>query len=69
VTAAVLKDLGFKHIRIYDSSWLDYGNTLDAPAEDVKFFNVGLFSNRMNTLMKRVEELEKELATLRESKK
>ena len=69
VTAAVLKDLGFKHIRVYDSSWLDYGNTLDAPAEDVKFFNVGLFSNRMNTLMKRVEELEKELATLRESKK
>ena len=69
VTAAVLKDLGFKNVRVYDSSWLDYGNTLDAPAEDVKFFNVGLFSNRMGVLMKRVEELEKEVASLRENKK
>jgi thiosulfate/3-mercaptopyruvate sulfurtransferase len=69
VTAAVLKDLGFKNVRLYDSSWLDYGNTLDAPAEDVKFFNVGLFSNRMGALMKRVEQLEKELAILRENKK
>ena len=69
VTAAVLKDLGFKNVRLYDSSWLDYGNTLDAPAEDVKFFNVGLFTSRMGALMKRVEELEKELATLRENKK
>jgi thiosulfate/3-mercaptopyruvate sulfurtransferase len=69
VTSAVLKDLGFKNVRLYDSSWLEYGNTLEAPAEDVKFFNVGLFSNRMNALMKRVDELEKELAALRENKK
>lgn len=69
VTATVLKDLGFKNVRLYDSSWLDYGNTLDAPAEDVKFFNVGLFTSRMGALMKRVEELEKELAALRENKK
>lgn len=69
VTAAVLKDLGFKNVRVYDSSWLDYGNTLDAPAEDVRYFNVGLFTSRMGALMKRVEELEKELATLRENKK
>lgn len=69
VTAAVLKDLGFKQVRLYDSSWLDYGNTLDAPAEDVKFFNVGLFSNRMSALMKRVEELERELAAMKENKK
>jgi thiosulfate/3-mercaptopyruvate sulfurtransferase len=69
VTAAVLKDIGFKNVRVYDSSWLDYGNTLDAPAEDVKFFNVGLYANRMNALMKRVEELEKELAAIRENKK
>ena len=69
ITATVLKDLGFKNIRLYDASWLEYGNTLDAPAEDVKFFNVGLFSNRMSALLKRVEELEKELAVLRENKK
>jgi thiosulfate/3-mercaptopyruvate sulfurtransferase len=69
VTAAVLKDLGFKNVRVYDSSWLDYGNTLDAPAEGVKFFNVGGYVNRMNVLMKRVEELEKELAAIKENKK
>lgn len=69
ITAAVLKDLGFKNVRLYDSSWLEYGNTLDAPAENVKFFNVGLFTARITTLMKRVEELEKELAAIRENKK
>jgi thiosulfate/3-mercaptopyruvate sulfurtransferase len=69
ITTAVLKDLGFKNVRLYDASWLEYGNTLDAPAEDVKFFNVGLFSNRMSTLTKRVEELEKELAAIRENNK
>ena len=69
VTAAVLKDLGFKQVRLYDSSWLAYGNNLEAPAEDVKFFNVGLFSNRMAALMKRVEELEQALAAIKENKK
>ena len=69
VTAAVLKDLGFKQVRVYDASWLDYGNTLDAPAEDVKFFNVGMFSNRMAALLKRIEELEQALAAMKETKK
>ena len=69
VTAAVLKDLGFKQVRLYDSSWLAYGNTLDAPAEDVKFFNVGMFSNRMAALLKRIEELEQALAAIKENKK
>lgn len=69
ITSAVLKDLGFKNVRLYDASWLEYGNTLEAPAEDVKFFNVGLYNNRMTNLMKRVEELEKELAAMRENKK
>lgn len=68
ITTVVLKDLGFKNVRLYDGSWLEYGNTLEAPAEDVKFFNVGLFSSRMAALLKRVEELEKELASRRESK-
>ena len=69
ISAAVLKDLGFKNIRVYDASWLEYGNTLDAPAEDVKYFNVGLFTGRLATLLKRVEELEKELALMKENKK
>lgn len=64
-TATVLKDLGFSKVRVYDSSWLGYGNTLDAPAEDVAFFNVGLMSSKVAALQKRVDSLEKELAETR----
>jgi thiosulfate/3-mercaptopyruvate sulfurtransferase len=58
----VLQQLGFTKVRVYDSSWLGYGNTLDAPAENVTFFNVGLFNSRLSALQERVNQLEKELA-------
>src|SRR5262245_27204597 len=61
-TAGVLQELGFTNVKVYDSSWLGYGNTLDAPAENVTFFNVGLLNSRLSTLQDRVNQLEKELA-------
>jgi thiosulfate/3-mercaptopyruvate sulfurtransferase len=61
-TAGVLQELGFTKVKIYDSSWLGYGNTLDAPANNVTFFNVGLLTQRLSTLQERVNQLEKELA-------
>jgi thiosulfate/3-mercaptopyruvate sulfurtransferase len=61
-TAGVLQQLGFTNVKVYDSSWLGYGNTLDAPADDVTFFNVGLLSSRLSTLQDRVNQLERELA-------
>jgi thiosulfate/3-mercaptopyruvate sulfurtransferase len=61
-TAGVLQELGFTRVKVYDSSWLGYGNTLDAPAENVTFFNVGLLTSRLSTLQERVNQLEKELA-------
>ena len=61
-TAGVLQELGFTNVKVYDSSWLGYGNTLDAPANNVTFFNVGLFNTRLLTLQDRVNQLEKELA-------
>jgi thiosulfate/3-mercaptopyruvate sulfurtransferase len=67
-TATLLKELGFKKVRVYDSSWLGYGNTLDAPAENVTFFNVGLMQSKMGAIQKRVELLEKELAEARAAK-
>jgi thiosulfate/3-mercaptopyruvate sulfurtransferase len=67
-TATVLQELGFKHVRVYDSSWLGYGNTLDAPAEDMAFFNVGLLQSKLNAIQKRVEKLERELAESARSK-
>lgn len=64
-TATVLADLGFKNVRVYDSSWIEYGATLDAPAEDVTFFNVGNMQAKMNAMQKRLDGLEKELAATR----
>jgi thiosulfate/3-mercaptopyruvate sulfurtransferase len=61
-TAGVLQELGFTKVKVYDSSWLGYGNTLDAPADNVTFFNVGLFTSRLSTLQERLNRLEKELA-------
>lgn len=61
-TAGVLQQLGFKNVKIYDSSWHGYGNTLDAPANNVKFFNVGLLNSRLSAMQNRIGQLEKELA-------
>jgi len=61
-TAGVLQQLGFTKVKVYDSSWLGYGNTLDAPADNVTFFNVGLFNSRLSALQDRINQLEKELA-------
>jgi thiosulfate/3-mercaptopyruvate sulfurtransferase len=64
-TASVLEDLGFKKVRVYDASWLGYAAKLNAPAENETFFNVGAMNARVAALMKRVEELEKQLADVR----
>ena len=61
-TAGVLEQLGFKNVRVYDSSWLAYGNQLDAPANNVTMFNVGALNGRMAALQARIDALEKELA-------
>ena len=67
-TATVLRDIGFKRVRVYDSSWLGYGNTLDAPAEEVTFFNVGALQGKLGAMAKRVDALEKELAATKVAK-
>lgn len=67
-TAGVLQQLGFKNVKVYDSSWLGYGNTLDAPAENATFFNVGLLNSKLSAMQGRIEQLEKELASAKSSK-
>lgn len=57
-TAAVLHDLGFRNVKVYDSSWLGYGNRFDAPAENVTYFNVGRVNTMINALQARIDELE-----------
>ena len=60
-TAGVLQQLGFKNVKVYDSSWLGYGNTLDAPANNVTFFNLGLLNSRLSAMQTRIDQLQKEL--------
>ena len=62
-TATVLADLGFKNVKVYDSSWLGYGNTLDAPADNAVFLNVGALNGRIGAMQNRIDVLEKELAS------
>ena len=61
-TATILNELGFTKVRVYDSSWLAYGNKLDAPAENVSFFNVGALQGKLAAMQQRIEQLEKEAA-------
>jgi len=67
-TAAVLKDLGFKKVKVYDSSWLGYGNTLSAPAQDVNYFNVGALNGRLAAIQQHIDILEKQLAEIKTAK-
>lgn len=66
-TASVLEDLGFKKVRVYDASWLGYAAKLDAPADNETFFNVGLMNSKLSALLKRVDDLEHQLAQTRGS--
>ena len=61
-TAGVLQQLGFKNVKVYDSSWIGYGNTLDAPANNATFFNVGALNARIAGMQAKIESLEKTLA-------
>ena len=68
-TATVLRSLGYKDVKVYDSSWLVYGGTLSAPAESETFVNIGAMNGRIAGLQGRVEELEAELDALKKAKK
>jgi len=67
-TATVLSELGFKKVKVYDASWLGYGNTLSAPAANVSFFNVGALNGKIAAMQKRIDGLEKQLAEARTAK-
>jgi len=56
-TAWVLVDLGFEQVRVFEESWLGYGNDLSAPAEDVQFVNVGALVARIAHLEAAVRKL------------
>ncbi len=65
VTAAVLRDLGFKDVKLYEPSWLGYAGVLSAPAEREVFVNVGALNGRIAALQGRVGDLEAELVRVK----
>lgn len=67
-TATVLQSLGFRNIKVYDSSWLGYGNTFDAPAEKVTYFNVGRVNGILMQMQQRIDVLEGQVAELKAAK-
>lgn len=66
VTATILRDLGFRDVKVYEPSWLGYAGQLSAPAENEVFLNVGALNNRIGALQGRIGELEAELRQLRQ---
>lgn len=67
-TATVLKDLGFKKVKVYDSSWLGYGNNLNAPAQNLNYFNVGALNGKLAAMQKRIDMLEKQFTEVKSAK-
>ena len=67
-TAAVLRDLGFKDVKVHEPSWLGYASILSAPAEEEVFVNIGALNGRIASLQSRVKELEGEIVKLKPAK-
>ena len=68
-TATVLRQLGFRDVKVYEPSWLGYAGMITAPADNEVFVNVGALNGKIATLESQVRELEGELAKLRAQKR
>ncbi|MFA7241767.1 MAG: rhodanese-like domain-containing protein [Sulfuricellaceae bacterium] len=63
-SVAVLKDLGFKNVKVYDASWLGYANALSTPVENVSVFNVGQMNGKLEAMQRRIEAMERVLGEM-----
>ena len=68
-TATVLRSLGFEKVRVFEESWLGYGNNLSAPAEAVQFVNIGVLNSKIKKLEVEVENLTAEVQALKGAKR
>jgi len=64
-TATVLQNLGYKNVKIYDSSWLGWASHLASPVADETYLNVGMLNARIAAMQNKINELE---ATLNANK-
>jgi thiosulfate/3-mercaptopyruvate sulfurtransferase len=57
-TATVLQNLGYKNVKIYDSSWLGWASHLASPVADETYLNVGMLNARIAAMQNKINELE-----------
>ena len=60
-TYVMLRELGFRNVRMYDGSWREYANRLDLPAEGVTYFDADGAADEIDKLKARIDALEKRL--------
>jgi thiosulfate/3-mercaptopyruvate sulfurtransferase len=65
VTVTLLRDLGFKDVKLYKPGWLGYAGALAAPAADETFVNIGALNQHIRSLEARIAELEKQVARVK----
>lgn len=63
-SAAVLKDLGFRNVKIYDASWLGYANAWNTPVDNATVFNVGQMNGKLDAMSRRIESMERVLTEI-----
>jgi len=68
MAATVLKDLGFRRVRVYDSSWFGYGNRFDTPVERESFFDVFALTRKLKEMEQRLKALEMQMGSAKEKK-
>jgi thiosulfate/3-mercaptopyruvate sulfurtransferase len=61
----VLRSLGFRTVRVFEESWLGYGDDMTAPAESVQYFNINSLNGRVKSLEARVRSLDADLKALK----
>lgn len=57
-TATVLQNLGYKNVKIYESSWLGWASHLASPVANETYLNVGMLNARIAAMQNKIEELE-----------
>ena len=48
-------------MKVYDSSWLGWGNNLKAPVADESFLNVGALNAKLSAMQNKINQLEEAL--------
>jgi len=61
ITASVLRSPGFDKVRVFEESWLGYGNNLSLLAEAVPFVNIESPNRKIKSLESDVENLTAEV--------